>query len=206
MYPVTSIFYSLQGEAHLRGFPMAFVRLSGCSVGCVECDTDYSKKERLSVEEIADRVRDVFPAQDRDQWVWITGGEPTDHDLLPLLRGLKRRGFSTAVATSGVRRLTPPVDWLSVSPHSDDPAQFLQRYGNEIKLIDGLNGLDPLAWIAQWGEQIDFWYRYIQPRSLQVDGVWREDPESLRRCIEAVRSTSGRWALSRQDHHYWSMA
>jgi organic radical activating enzyme len=44
------IFWSLQGEAHLRGFQMAFVRLAGCSVGCPQCDTDYSLHERLTVD------------------------------------------------------------------------------------------------------------------------------------------------------------
>jgi organic radical activating enzyme len=133
-YPLSPnpIFWTLQGEGHLRGFQMAFVRLAGCSVGCAQCDTDYRVDSRATAEEIVDRVTEVQPKGDRDGWVWITGGEPTDHNLRPLLSALKARGFSTAVVTSGVRRLIEPVDWLSVSPHSSDPAKFQQRYGNEM--------------------------------------------------------------------------
>ena len=192
------IFWSLQGEAHLRGFQMAFVRLAGCSVGCPQCDTDYSLHERLTVDGIVARVREVTPAS-RDQWVWITGGEPADRNLLPLLTGLKRAGFSTAIATSGKHRVIPPCDWLSVSYHGGYP--LLQKYGNEIKLVDGLNGMDFDDFLSQYpDEHTDFLYRYVQP--LWRDGA--EDASSLRRCLEWLRSHPN-WSLSRQDHKHWTM-
>jgi len=203
VYPLApnGVFWTIQGEGHLRGFQMAFIRLAGCSVGCAGCDTDYSVHEKVSVEKIVDRVLDVMPERDRDQWVWITGGEPTDHDLRPLLSALKKLGLSTAVATSGAKRLIPPVDWLSVSPHSTSPSGFLQRYGNEVKIIDGLNGLNLDHFNDEWGNEIDFMYRYVQP--LSVDK--KEDPASLERCLRFLRMNP-RWALSRQDHHYWGVA
>ena len=192
------IFWSLQGEAHLRGFQMAFVRLAGCSVGCPQCDTDYSLHERLTVDAIVARVQEVTPAS-RDQWVWITGGEPADRNLLPLLTGLKRAGFSTAIATSGKHRVIPPCDWLSVSYHGGYP--LLQKYGNEIKLVDGLNGMDFDDFLSQYpDEHTDFLYRYVQP--LWRDGA--EDASSLRRCLEWLRSHPN-WSLSRQDHKHWTM-
>lgn len=198
------IFWSLQGEAHLRGFQMAFVRLAGCSVGCPGCDTNYSVAEKLAPEEVAARVAQVMPI-DRDQWVWITGGEPTDRDLRPLLAALKARGWSVALATSGAHRMIPPVDWLSVSPHSSDPAKFIQRYGNEVKLVDGLNGLDLDEWHAAWDSRVDFLYRYVQPASVLAGGRWVEDDGSLARCLAFLRKHP-RWALSRQDHHVWGVS
>lgn len=219
-YPIApnGIFWSIQGEAHLRGFQMGFVRLGGCSVGCPTCDTDWSVAEKLTAAEIGVRCFQTFK-HDRDQWVWITGGEPTDHDLRPLLATLKVAGYSIAVATSGVRRLVPPVDWLSVSPHSIEPDKFVQRYGNEVKLVDGLNGLDIDAWVKRWDTTIDFMYRYVQPMS--VGRTWTaqgalqhiaagspptqamvEDPASLERCLRFL-GKHPRWALSRQDHHVW---
>lgn len=205
-YPLSPspIFWTIQGEGHLRGFQMAFVRLAGCSVGCENCDTDYSVAERASAEEIAGRVAAIMPAGDRDHWVWVTGGEPTDHELRHLLAALKGRGYSTAVATSGVRRVIPPVDWLSVSPHGVDPARFQQRYGNELKLVDGLGGLDPRAWLEAFPDsETDFMYRYVQPAwDLATD---REDPASMARCLAFLRDNP-RWALSRQDHKSWGVA
>lgn len=202
-YPLAPnpIFWTIQGEGHLRGFQMAFVRLAGCSVGCAECDTDYSVSERTSAHEIAERVAAVIPSGASDPWVWITGGEPADHDLRSLLASLKSRGWSTAVATSGSKRVIPPADWLSVSPHSADPDRFVQRYGNEIKIVDGLNGLSPETWLGLWpDEYTDFMYRYVQP--MTRDGV--EDPRSLARCL-AFLHRNPRWALSRQDHHAWGV-
>ncbi len=199
-YPLAPnpVFWTIQGEAHLRGFQMAFLRLAGCSVGCAECDTDYRVDSRASAEEIADRVDAAVPVSSRDRWVWVTGGEPTDHDLRPLLGALRERRISIALATSGCRRFIPPVDWLSISPHDLDTRQM---YGQEVKLVVGLNGLDPWAWLRKFpDDQTDFMYRYVQP-------VWRsgaEDPAALEMCLEFLREQPN-WSLSRQDHKYWNV-
>jgi organic radical activating enzyme len=192
---VSEIFWSIQGESHLRGFQMAFLRLGGCSVGCPECDTAYAAKSTHDARELSFRVGDMIPSSAKDKWVWITGGEPQDHDLVPLIRELRARGLSVAVATAGHKRFTPTVDWLSVSPHKAE--SFVQRYGHEIKLVDGLHGLDLFEFVAEHKDgYTDFWYRYVQP--LSIDGV--EDPASLKRCMEFLERHPN-WALSRQDQH-----
>lgn len=206
-YPLSPnpIFWTLQGEAHLRGFQMAFVRLAGCSVGCAGCDTNYRVDSRMSVEQIVECVEAVRPAGDRDRWVWITGGEPTDHDLKPLIVALSKAGNSVALATSGVARVIPAVDWLSVSPHTADPTKFVQRYGHEIKLSDGLNGLNLDDWYAQFpDDQTDFMHRYVQPLWLGDAKTGHECPESMARCMAFLRRHPN-WALSRQDHKAWSV-
>ncbi len=193
------VFWSIQGEAHLRGFQMAFLRLAGCSVGCPRCDTDYSVYSKHNAEELADMVIDVFPEGYRDRWVWITGGEPYDRPMRPLIAEFRKRGLSIAVATSGKHRAIESVDWLSVSYHGGYP--LAQKYGHEIKLIDGLNGLDLWKFLEDYpDDQTDFWYRYVQP--LSANGV--EDRGSLERCLEFV-SEHPNWALSRQDHVYWGL-
>ena len=201
-YPLAkdAIFWTIQGEGHLRGMQMCFVRLAGCSVGCAMCDTDYRRAEFATAEEIAARVDELTPNESRDRRVWITGGEPTDHVLEPLLAALRERRFSIALATSGHRRVSSVVDWLSVSPH--DPAKWLQSSGNELKIVPGLNGfsIDQFR-AARPDDQTDFTYRYVQPLSIDK----REDPESLRTCLAFVRANPN-WSLSRQDHHYWNVA
>lgn len=198
IYPVSSnhVFWTIQGEAHLRGFQCAFLRLGGCSVGCPGCDTDYRVVGHRTVRDLVDDVRSVVPAGSLAPWVWITGGEPADHDLRPLIDALHAAQFSVAVASSGHKRVIPPVDWLSISPH--DPRKVLQLYGNEVKLVEGLNGLDLSTLDADMFS--GFMYRYVQP--LSVNGV--EIRESLDRCIAWLKKNPN-WSLSRQDHLYWGV-
>lgn len=196
-YPLapSPIFWTIQGEGHLRGFQMAFLRLAGCSVGCKECDTDYRLDTRATADEIADRVDRITPSENRDRWCWITGGEPADYDLSALLKSLRSKRFSIAVATSGHKRLIPPVDWLSVSPH--DPEKLVQTYGNEIKLIPGLNGLDPWEFVKVHPDsKIDFMYRYLQPLD--------DSKEGLDLCLKFLKEHPN-WGLTRQDHKLWNL-
>ena len=39
---VTEIFHSIQGESTWSGLPCTFVRLTGCPLRCVWCDTEYA--------------------------------------------------------------------------------------------------------------------------------------------------------------------
>lgn len=200
-YPLAKnpIFWTIQGEGHLRGMQMCFVRLAGCSVGCAMCDTDYRRNEFATAEEIAARAEELTPSNLSDRWVWLTGGEPTDHDLTALIHALRVRGYSIALATSGHRAVTATVDWLSVSPHH--PARWVQLSGSEMKLVPGLNGFGIEHFRAAHPDDATrFEYRYVQPLSIGK----QEDPESLRVCLEFLRVNPG-WRLSRQDHHYWQV-
>lgn len=193
------IFWTIQGEAHLRGFQMLFLRLAGCSVGCAECDTDYSVDSRDTAASIAARCNQSVPNGMKDKWVWITGGEPTDHNLRPLFRELRSHRFSIALASAGHKRVIDPVDWLSISPHR--PSQWIQRYGNELKLVHGMNGFGIEDFIKEAPEKdTDFMYRYVQP--LSVNGA--EDHSSLQECLSFLKHNPN-WSLSRQDHVYWNV-
>ncbi len=201
-YPLAknAIFWTIQGEGHLRGMQMCFVRLAGCSVGCAMCDTDYRRAEFATAEEIARRADELTPNEARERRVWITGGEPTDHDLTALISALRAKRFSIALATSGHRPVTADVDWLSVSPHA--PAKWLQTSGSEVKIVPGLNGFAIEDFRrARPDHTTEFKYRFVQPLSIGK----QEDPESLRVCLKFLR-VNPNWALSRQDHHYWNVA
>lgn len=199
-YPLAGegVFRTLQGEGALLGLPMVFIRLAGCSVGCPGCDTDYGVRERATADEIADRVgRLTYRCR---EWVWITGGEPTDHDLAPLLSALRRHAFPRiAVATAGIRPLRAGwvhggVDFLSVSPHREQG--WVQRSGDQINLVPGLNGL---TWeeAGRIAEQADwFAHRWITP----CEG----DPEAMSRCVQWVHTHPG-WRLGIQAHKQWRL-
>jgi len=194
-----SIWWGIQGEAHLRGLQMAFIRLAGCDINCSGCDTDYSFGTKMLADNIALEACKITPKTIRDRWVWITGGEPSMHDLRPLINSLRKKQFSIAVATSGNHRVIPPVDWLSVSPHI--PNEWVQTYGNEVKIVPGLNGYSIDDFIKLHPDsETDFMYRYVQP--LWDKNADREDPCSMKECITFLKHNPN-WSLSRQDHKFW---
>jgi len=56
---ITEIFRSIQGEGTRAGLPCVFVRLTGCNLRCVWCDTAYAFHggEKKTLEEVMDAVR-----------------------------------------------------------------------------------------------------------------------------------------------------
>jgi 7-carboxy-7-deazaguanine synthase len=96
---ITEIFYSLQGEARTVGLPTVFVRLTGCPLRCVYCDTAYafSGGEMISLQGILAQV-----AAYRPRYVTVTGGEPlAQPNCLPLLAQLCDAGYEVSLETSG---------------------------------------------------------------------------------------------------------
>lgn len=96
---ITEIFYSLQGEARTVGLPTVFVRLTGCPLRCVYCDTAYafSGGEMMAIDQVADQVAVHAP-----QYVTVTGGEPLAQPAcLPLLERLCDAGYEVSLETSG---------------------------------------------------------------------------------------------------------
>lgn len=96
---VTEIFLSIQGESTHAGRPCAFVRLTGCPMRCVWCDSEYTFTggERISFEEIFAKLEDFGC-----NLVEVTGGEPlAQKNVFPFLRGLCDKGYEVLIETGG---------------------------------------------------------------------------------------------------------
>jgi len=96
---ITEIFYSLQGEARTVGLPTVFVRLTGCPLRCLYCDTEYafSGGELFSIDDIVQRVAGYSP-----RYVTVTGGEPlAQKSCWPLLARLCDAGYEVSLETGG---------------------------------------------------------------------------------------------------------
>ncbi len=96
---VTEIFHSIQGESTWAGAPCTFVRLTGCPLRCVWCDTEYAFHggARMTFEEILAAVR-----AHGTPLVEITGGEPLAHPgAFDLADRLLAEGHTVLVETSG---------------------------------------------------------------------------------------------------------
>lgn len=96
---VAEIFHSLQGEADACGWRTAFVRLTGCPLRCVWCDTEYAFHggQWRSIDDILAQV-----ASFDVRHVCVTGGEPlAQKRCLILLRELCDQGYEVSLETSG---------------------------------------------------------------------------------------------------------
>ena len=124
------LFFSLQGEGATIGRPSVFIRLMGCSVGCVWCDTKYSWSgppvDEKTIAEILDFCEEHNGAQ-----VVVTGGEPLESPQFPtLIEAIHDAGLRVEVETAGH---VPPsedvlerVDQWNVSPKLKS-AQILEE-------------------------------------------------------------------------------
>jgi 7-carboxy-7-deazaguanine synthase len=107
---VNEIFFSIQGESTLAGRPCAFVRLTGCNLRCVWCDTQYAFHEgrRMTVGEIVEAVGALG-----GDLVEITGGEPLlQEGVYALMNELLARAMTVMIETSGaldIGRIDPRV-------------------------------------------------------------------------------------------------
>lgn len=105
---IDEIFYSIQGEGTRRGRPCTFVRLTGCPLRCVWCDTAYAFHggSTMSVDEVLEQVR-CHPTP----LVCVTGGEPLAQvEVHRLMEALLADHRTVLLETSGA------VDARDVDP------------------------------------------------------------------------------------------
>ncbi|WP_265947148.1 7-carboxy-7-deazaguanine synthase QueE [Dechloromonas sp. A34] len=141
---LTEIFFSLQGEASRVGLPTVFIRLTGCPLRCVWCDTTYSFTggESASIESILAEVA-KYPARQ----VCVTGGEPlAQKECQPLLSALCDAGYDVSLETSGaldIAAVDPRVSRIMDLKAPDSAESARNRWENlkflnprdEIKIV-----------------------------------------------------------------------
>lgn len=107
--PVLGFIPTIEGEGMFIGTPRLLVRLSGCALKCVTCDTKYSwsvkgSKEYpaldFSVDGLAKHILREYPQYNE---ISITGGEPMHypHQLKDLIGILNSHGKRVSLETSG---------------------------------------------------------------------------------------------------------
>ena len=96
---ITEIFLSVQGESSHAGRPCAFVRLTGCPMRCVWCDSEYTFTggERQTFDEIFAQLEGFGCPL-----VEVTGGEPlAQKNVFPFITELLDRGYEVLIETGG---------------------------------------------------------------------------------------------------------
>lgn len=153
MMKVSEVFGpTIQGEGRSVGREVVFLRLSGCNLHCVWCDTPYTwnwigtdfahpdkydpelEVEEMNTEQVYEAI--AIKAEGRVKSLVVSGGEPLiqHKQLLPLLQWLKNEGWWIEIETNGT--FCPPdefcavVDQFNCSPklsNSGDPFKLRVR-------------------------------------------------------------------------------
>lgn len=203
-YSVKELFRSLQGEGAHAGRPAVFARFSGCNLWngieadrptavCRFCDTkflgiDGTHGGRYGAVGIARVVAELWDSPVRPRFVVLTGGEPMLQVDQFLIDVLHRWECEVAIETNGTRAVPTSLDWIVVSPKAG--AEFVQRIGQELKVVFPQPGLDLDALAS-----LPFRNHYLQP----CDG-----PERGANTAAAVAYclADPRWKLSLQTHKF----
>jgi 7-carboxy-7-deazaguanine synthase len=101
---VHEIYKSIQGESAYAGLPCVFVRLTGCHLRCVWCDTPhaFTQGTRATRATVVEQVL-AFDCP----LVELTGGEPLlQPEALPLMAELADAGKTVLLETSGANDIS----------------------------------------------------------------------------------------------------
>jgi len=165
---VTEIFRSIQGEGTRAGLPCVFVRLTGCNLRCVWCDTAYAFHggEKKTLEEVMDAVRALTaspnghpPTQAPSRaidLVEITGGEPLlQPEVVPLAAQLLAEGYTVMIETSGERFVGAlPRDVIKIvdvkCPDSGEFGKFEERN------LDAVDAKDEIKFVVASRRDFEF--------------------------------------------------
>ena len=127
----SEIFYSIQGEGQLIGYPSVFFRTSYCNLRCIWCDTPYTSWEPEDKDISVEDAVGAILAHNCKQVV-ITGGEPfmQSKDLTILCRRLRQNGKPITIETHGTLFEKVEADLLSISRklENSNPSEFNHHF------------------------------------------------------------------------------
>lgn len=165
-FAVNEIFHSIQGEGTRAGMPCTFIRLHGCKLRCVWCDTPYALDRRsggtsMNGQSIVDAI-EAFGTT----FVEFTGGEPLEQvNVLPLMSWLCDRGYTVAVETGGhidISVVDPRVICIMDVKCPDSKMESLNRYEN----LDALRPHDEVKFVLASRRDYEFARDIVQRHAL----------------------------------------
>jgi len=188
---IHEIFYSLQGESSRVGLPTVFVRLTGCPMRCVYCDTAYAFSGGSNME-ISDILTKV--AEFGTKYVTVTGGEPlAQKNCHVLLKALCDSGYSVSLETGGAIDISTVDSRVSVildikTPDSGELKNNL--WGN----LDHLKKTDEVKFVLcsradyEWAKEILNKYRIADKCAVLFSPVYSQiNPTNLADWVLADR-------------------
>jgi 7-carboxy-7-deazaguanine synthase len=227
------IFETVQGEGMFLGVPSFFIRLQGCSVRCFFCDEKKTwalgtKNEQiLNYEEILQQLQIMNSSLKR---VVITGGEPTEQDIVPFIKFLNSHGYKVALESAMTGEYAEAVldyilecsdFWLTFSPkaiysEAGEPSdERVYALAHELKFViaddkavDFLENtlLPKVLTDHEAGENAgnSVVQRSSKPFFLVAD--WNNIKENQARILELLKKYPEVLRIGIQAHKYWNIA
>jgi 7-carboxy-7-deazaguanine synthase len=204
---ITEIFLSIQGESTHAGRPCSFVRLTGCPMRCVWCDSEYTFTggERIEFEEIFAKLEEFGC-----RLVEVTGGEPlAQKDVFPFISELCDRGYEVLVETGGFVSTERVDDRAKIILDVKCPASG-EAERNQWPNLERLRPeLDEVKFVVADPEDWDFAKKIIEEYGLEerafavLISPVHETPH-LQEIAEEVSASGLRLRLNLQIHkHIW---
>lgn len=173
---INEIFYSIQGEGLYTGCAAVFVRLAGCTMGCSWCDTKYAAQTnmRLTPKSILAEIKKYNCPR-----VILTGGEPCEQQISPLIALLHSDGFEIHMETNGSINIdTKNIKCLTVSPKRNPHPDMLKK-ADAIKCVIDDNPQSQTEPLRYQKYLKDGAALFIQPES--------NKKENLVKCLELIK-------------------
>ena len=156
---IKEIFYSLQGEALEVGLPTVFIRLIGCPLRCVYCDSEYAfyGKNIMSFEDIFAEI-----SKYKTKNICITGGEPlASKNVFGLIDALVDKDYHISIETSGSIDISPinPQTSIVMDIKTPDSGECDK---NLLSNLDKLGNKDQLKFVIMSKNDFDWCVDFIE--------------------------------------------
>jgi 7-carboxy-7-deazaguanine synthase len=188
---ITETFVSIQGEADAVGWPTLFIRLTGCPLRCVYCDTQYSFHggQWRALDELLQVARESAVRH-----VCVTGGEPLAQKACSeLLSALCDAGHAVSLETSGALDIAAVDPRVSRVMDLKTPGSG-EQHRNRLENLDVLAPRDQLKFVLCSREDYEWARGLLQSRATPLpcqvlfSPVWgRLEPRALAEWILADR-------------------
>ena len=191
---VCEVFFSIQGEGPLIGFPTFFIRLFGCNLNCSWCDTNYAKPPNEFKEVSIKEIIKVWQNTSQSPYVTITGGEPLiQENVYPLIKKLISLGASVSLETNGSIKLDKvPKEVIKVMDVKT-PSSGMDKF-NLYENFNYLEKKDAIKFVIKDKEDFNFSieivkkYELLYKAQVIFSPVYKElEPGKLARWILETR-------------------
>lgn len=202
---ITEMFLSIQGESSHAGRPCSFVRLTGCPMRCVWCDSEYTFTggEKISFDDIFAKIEEFGC-----NLVEITGGEPlAQKNVFDLISTLCNRNYEVLIETGNFLSTEEVDTRASIILDIKCPASGESERNHWNNLSRLRQGKDEVKFVvadmADWeyAKKIIADYNLIgRSRAILISPV--HGMENLQELAEAVATSGLKVRLNLQLHKY----